>query len=243
MSYSFHQIFDKMNRRVHYIQHVAFEGLGYLETYVIEKGYSLSVSRMYEDYKFPNPDSFDLLIIMGGPMGAYEDDKYAWLKEEKAFIRSTIDAGKVVLGICLGSQILASVLGAEVYPNKEKEIGWLPVTFTNQSCQNFFDSREKSQTVFQYHGDTFDLPENAKLLATSEVCANQAFLYKDKVLGLQFHLEVTEPSCIEMLDNGSDDWEEGEYIQSQDLIRTNMHNIPLCNQMIKSVLEKLTDKI
>lgn len=234
-----------MNReayKVHYLQHVPFEGLGYIETWVREKGCDLSVTKLFEEHQFPDLKSFDLLIIMGGPMGVYEEDKYLWLAEEKFFIKKAIDAGKCVLGICLGSQLIAASLGAKVYPNLEKEIGWLPITFTDDIAQKeLFDSKEKSLFVFQWHGDTFDLPQNAKLLASSNVCCNQAFLYNNNVLGLQFHFEVTEASCSEMLENGIEELVTAPYIQSANYIRTNMHYITLCNHIMNNLLNKLTN--
>jgi GMP synthase-like glutamine amidotransferase len=225
--------------RVHYLQHVPYEGLGYIGNWVKEKGYSLSVTEMYGDYKFPNPEDFDLLVIMGGPMGTYEEEKFPWLIAEKAFVRKTIEGGKAILGICLGSQLIAAALGAKVYPNKEKEIGWLPVTFTDRESQDLFDSQEKTSVVFQWHGDTFDLPDGAKLLASSEACVNQAFLYKEKVLGLQFHFEVTDQSRDDILNNSLVALVKGKYIQSENLIRMNSQYIPSCNRMMESVLDKL----
>jgi len=228
---------------IHYLQHVPFEGLGYIADWAADRDYGLSVTRLYDNPKFPGLDTFDVLVIMGGPMGVYEEDKYLWLKEEKQFVRQAIDAGKIVVGICLGSQIIASALGAEVYPDNEKEIGWLPVTFSDDFVQELFDNKTKSPVVFQWHGDTFDLPMGARLLASSEACVNQAFLYKEKVLGLQFHIEVTEDSLAEMLDNGLDELRDGKYIQSENYIRTNTQYIPLCNRMIEAALNKLTTKI
>lgn len=234
---------NKSNYRIHFIQHIPFEGLGYIDNWINENNFTLSSTKMYEDYEFPDLSEFDLLIIMGGPMGTYEEDKYPWLKEEKAFVKEAINANKAVVGICLGSQIIANVLGAKVYPNKVKEIGWMPVTFSDARSQALFTSKDKSPIVFQWHGDTFDLPVNAKLLASSEACKNQAFLYKDNVLALQFHFEVTEKSYAEMLDNGFDELTDGKYIQTENYIRSNTHYIPECNRMIKSVMDKLIENI
>lgn len=229
--------------RVHYLQHVPFEGLGYIADWIAKNNYSLSETRLYDNPEFPALESFDMLVIMGGPMGTYEEDRYPWLKDEKAFVRRAVDAGKVVVGICLGSQLIANALGAKVYPNKEKEIGWLPIIFTDDFAQNLFGSEETSPIVFQWHGDTFDLPEGARLLASSEACVNQAFLYKGKVLGIQFHFEVTQKSFTDMLDNGLDELKEGRYIQSETFIRTNTQYIPLTNRMIETALNKLTNTI
>lgn len=225
--------------RVHYIQHVPYEGLGYIEKWVKDNGYSLTVTKIYEDYKFPDQDDFDMLVIMGGPMGTYEEDSYPWLKDEKLFVRKAIDSDKAVLGICLGSQIIANALGAAVYSNKEKEIGWLPISFIDKASQDLFGSETVSPIVFQWHGDTFDLPAGTKLLASSEACVNQAFSYKEKVIGLQFHFEATEKSCADILNNSDEELVGGKYIQSEDYIRKNTQYIPPCNKMIETILNKL----
>lgn len=230
---------NKSVYRVHYIQHVPYEGIGYIEEWIKETNSQLSVTKMYEEHLFPDLEAFDLLVVMGGPMGAYDEDIYTWLKDEKEFIRQAIDADKAVLGICLGSQLIADVLGAQVYPAKEKEIGWWPVTFTDSVAQELFGSEDQSPVVFQWHGDTFDLPENTKLLASSDVCPNQAFLYKENVLALQFHFEATEDSCDDIIDNGYDEQTKGEYIQSKADILSGFHYIPKSNRMMKAVLDNL----
>ena len=140
-----------------------------------------------------------MLVIMGGPMGTYEEDTYPWLKDEKLFVRKAIHSDKAVLGICLGSQIIANALGAAVYPNKEKEIGWLPISFIDKASQDLFGSETVSPIVFQWHGDTFDLPENATLLASSDLYPNQAFTLGKNILALQFHVEVAADSLEKWL--------------------------------------------
>lgn len=228
--------------RIHYLQHVPFEGLGYIEVWALQRGYALSVTKLYEPHAFPILEDFDMLVIMGGPMGTYEEDKYPWLKEEKAFVRKVIDADKPIVGVCLGSQIIASALEAEVYPNGEKEIGWMPVNMTDEAV-SFFDASSSNPIVFQWHGDTFDLPSGARLLASSDVCVNQAFLYGDRVLGLQFHFEVTQYSATQMIENGLDELINAPHIQSESEIRGNMHYIPACNKMIELALDKLANLI
>ena len=229
--------------RVHYIQHVPYEGIGYIDEWIRENSCKLSVTKMYEEHILPDLDTFDILVIMGGPMGAYDENIHPWLRGEKEFIRRAIDAGKSVLGICLGSQLIADVLGARVYLAKEKEIGWWPVTFTDHFAQKLFGSEEKIPMVFQWHGDTFDLPENTKLLASSDVCPNQAFLYKENVLALQFHFEATEESCNDIIDNGYDELSEGRYIQSKGNIISGFRHIPSSNRMLKTILDNLAGKI
>jgi len=229
--------------RVHYIQHVPYEGIGYIGEWVKENGCELSVTKIYEEHLFPNPETFDLLVVMGGPMGAYDEDIYPWLKGEKEFIRQAIDADKAVLGICLGSQLIANVLGAKVYPAKEKEIGWWPVAFTGSIAQELFGSKEVSPAVFQWHGDTFDLPENTKLLASGNICPNQAFLYKENVLALQFHFEATEGSCNDIIDNGYDEQAVGKYIQPKVDILDGFCHIPESNRMMKTILDNLAKRL
>ena len=181
--------------RIHYLQHVAFEGLGSIEEWACKNGHSLSVTKLYEAPSYPNLDEIDWLVVMGGPMGVYDEDKFDWLAEEKQFIRQAIAANKKVLGVCLGAQLIAEALGASVYPNKEKEIGWFDIHFTPDAATNelFFDAPATTK-VFQWHGDTFDLPKDAIHLAYSDACKHQAFVYNKKVLALQFHIETTEES-------------------------------------------------
>lgn len=113
--------------RAHYLQHVPFEGLGSIEAWLHEAGYSIGVTRLFEGDAFPDPDDLDLLIVMGGPMSVNDEHRYPWLIQEKAFIRAAIDAGVAVLGVCLGAQLIASAHGAPVYPNHAAEIGWFPI--------------------------------------------------------------------------------------------------------------------
>ncbi len=136
----------------------------------------------------------DALIVMGGPMSANDDLPY--LHREIHFIRDAIDRGRPVLGVCLGAQLIAKTLGARVYKNAVKEIGWAPVTFTDAAgSDTLFQGLRGSENTFHWHGETFDLPAGGELLASSAICRNQAFRFGDRVYGLQFHLEVT-PSMI-----------------------------------------------
>lgn len=113
--------------KIHYLQHVSFEALGYIEEWATNERIHVSRTALFLDERFPELDTFDHLIIMGGPMGVHEEHRYPWLKPEKEFIDKALTAGKHVLGICLGAQLIAEVLGARVYPNPEKEIGWFRV--------------------------------------------------------------------------------------------------------------------
>lgn len=192
--------------KIHWLQHVAFEGLGSIEKWAQEKGHALSCTRFFAGEPLPALAAFDLLIVMGGPMGVHDQDKYPWLQEEKTFLRRVIAAGKPVLGVCLGAQLLADVLGAQVMANTEKEIGWFPVERASDvSAHSIAERLERvlpvRQTVFHWHGDTFTLPAQAIRLYSSAACVNQAFVYEERVMGLQFHLETTPASVMALVEN------------------------------------------
>ena len=186
---------------IHWLQHVFFEGLGSMEGWLLEQGHNLSCTRLWAGDILPSLDTFSGLIVMGGPMGIYDHEEYPWLSEEKEFLRLVAERGMPILGICLGAQLLADVLGAEVSENPEKEIGWFPVTRSADIPEFLLSVLPEQLTVFHWHGDTFSLPEQAVRLYSSEACINQAFLYKEHVIGLQFHLETTRNSAGTLIDN------------------------------------------
>ncbi len=227
--------------RIHYLQHVAYEDLGCIAQWVIEKEYKITSSKFYEDYVLPNHSTYDWLIILGGPMGVYEQERYSWLTVEKEFIKQAIEQNKTVIGICLGSQLIASALKAKVYPNKEKEIGWFPINVSEAIINPLFNN-EKCYPVFHWHGDTFDLPQNAALLASSEACANQAFIYSDKVIGLQFHLEVTENSLKQMIIFGGSELTTEKYIQTVQEMSNQKEFLKDNNQRMFQLLNYLATK-
>lgn len=200
--------------RIHYLQHVPFEGLASIEQWATNKDYILSATKFYNGDTLPSVDHLDWVMVMGGPMNIYENDKYPWLTWEKHFIEEAIKKNKIVIGICLGSQLIADVLGSKVYKGQEKEIGWYPIQMTTEA-QNYpvFASFPASFPVFHWHGDTFDLPPGTVRLAYSEVCANQAFIYGDRVLALQFHLESTQDSVRQIIENCASELVTGKYIQ------------------------------
>ncbi len=227
--------------RIHYFQHVAYEDLGCIAQWVIEKEYKITSTKFYEDYVLPNHSTYDWLIILGGPMGVYEQERYGWLTVEKEFIKQAIEQNKTVIGICLGSQLIASALKAKVYPNKEQEIGWFPINVSEAITNPLFNN-EKCYTVFHWHGDTFDLPQNAALLASSEACANQAFIYSDKVIGLQFHLEVTENSLKQMIIFGGSELTTEKYIQTVQEMSNQKEFLKDNNQRMFQLLNYLATK-
>ena len=184
---------------IHILQHVPFEGPGHILTWTEKNGHRVTYSRLFDDPALPDPNTVDRLVVMGGPMNIYEYDRYPWLRAEKAFLGEVIEGGGRVLGICLGAQLIADVLGARVHAGAHKEIGWFPISLTPEARETrVFGFLEPELTVFHWHGDTFAIPEGSIHLARSEACENQAFLYDDRVLGLQFHLEST-PESVELI--------------------------------------------
>ncbi|MDF5711812.1 MAG: type 1 glutamine amidotransferase [Nostoc sp. S4] len=224
--------------KIHYLQHVPFEGLASIEQWATKKNYILSVTKFYDSDILPSVDDLDWLIVMGGPMNIYEDNKYPWLSLEKHFIAEAINKNKIVIGICLGSQLIADVLGSKVYKGQEQEIGWYPIKVTTEAQNSeIFASLPASFTVFHWHGDTFDLPPGAVRLAYSEVCANQAFIYGDRVLGLQFHLESTKDSVCQLIENCGSELIAGKYIQKPEEMLAQNDDFSNINILMSKILD------
>ncbi len=172
------------------LRHVMFEDAGLLGEMLDEDGIKLDyVEVPSSDLAQTDALSPDLLVILGGPIGVYEEADYPWLTPETALIRARLDARKPTLGICLGAQLMAKALGARVYPGRAKEIGWAPLTLTEDGRRSALAPID-GMPVLHWHGDTFDLPNDAVRLAFTEVTPNQAFAIGDHALGLQFHLEA-----------------------------------------------------
>lgn len=225
--------------RIHYLQHVSFEGLGSIEPWLTKHRHALTVTRFFENQELPTLEEIDGLVIMGGPMGVNDERKFPWLAQEKAFIRSVIKAGKPVLGICLGAQLMAAALGARVYENSLKEIGWFPVKGIRQNKAGLFSFPENF-TGFHWHGDTFDLPAGANLLATNATCRNQAFQVGQHVMGLQFHLETTPQSLRMLIDHARQELKPAKFVQSEEqMLVATPQMFAEINQLMGRVLDYL----
>lgn len=247
------------------LYHVSFEGPGGIKPWALARGHHFAETRLDQGEPLPVVDSFDWLIVMGGPMNIYEEAAYPWLPAEKALIKAAVVAGKRVLGICLGAQLLADSLGAEISSNPVKEIGWYPVRFTPQGqewlaaegavgthgevgavgaeavvANDEAHGGPLERMVFHWHGDTFQLPEGAVRLAESTACHNQAFRYGRHVIGLQFHLEMTEADIERLLVHGADELTAGPFIQQPEEIRrdTLLHQMQ-AQELLAAVLTGL----
>jgi GMP synthase-like glutamine amidotransferase len=177
---------------IHCLQHEPGEGPGGIAGWAAARGHAVRVAHLYRGDPAPVIGGDDWLVVLGGGMNVYETDRHPWLDVERRLIRESVDAGRVVLGICLGSQLLASALGARVRRNGDAEIGWFPVRKTDAGRASApFAGFPDEAEVFHWHGDTWDVPPGAVRVMASEGCANQAFVAGPRVVGIQFHPEMT----------------------------------------------------
>jgi GMP synthase (glutamine-hydrolysing) len=222
--------------RIQAFQHVAFEDIGSMRQDLLKAGFRLSTTHWYLGDKAPILDSFDALVVMGGPMGVYDEQEYPWLAEEKGLINSAIDAGKIVLGICLGAQLIACARGAKVTRNPQKEIGWFPLTLQPYLEHNPIAQALNSIDVFHWHGDTFALPAGATWLASSDACQHQAFSLGDNVFAFQFHLETTRDSASALIDNCAEELDGSLYVQDAEAILHSEERFAQINRVMSEIL-------
>ena len=220
------------------LQHVEFEGPAAVADWAAGRDVPLRIFPLYRDATLPALTDFDMLAVMGGPMSANDEARLEWLGPETALVREAIAAGKMVLGICLGAQIIAKALGARVYPGRIKEIGWFPVQRTVGSPP-VFDTPE-TFTPFHWHGETFDLPPGATLLASSKVTEAQAFAVGHQVLGLQFHMEATEESVRALVNAAGHEIGYGPFEQQPGTILANLNRCAKLRPLLGTVLDRLT---
>jgi GMP synthase-like glutamine amidotransferase len=204
--------------KIHFFQHVPFEGPGTIRQWAESRGHKVSTTRFFHGELPPDVDKIDWLIIMGGPMSANDENSCPWLRKEKHYISRAVKSELRVLGICLGAQLMASALGAKVFPNAQREIGWFPVKLTERGIGSaIFSGFPEQFTAFHWHGETFDLPEGAEQLAETTACKNQAFSCS-RALALQFHFEVEKQGVESLVRNCGDELKDSPYIQKADSI-------------------------
>lgn len=222
------------------LQHVPFEGPGHLATWCQARGYSLTCIELWKDRALPAPDEFDGLFVLGGPMNVYEDAKYPWLAGEKELISRAISDRKPILGVCLGAQLLSVVLGGTVSEMLDKEIGWFPVDLTPAGRDSdIFRGFPQSFMAFHWHGDSFSMPPHAIHLAQSDACDEQAFVYENHVVGLQFHLELTEQTVAGLLEHCGNDIGCSPFIQDPDAILSCANYLPDAQALLAKLLDNL----
>ncbi|MCC6144230.1 MAG: type 1 glutamine amidotransferase [Candidatus Hydrogenedentes bacterium] len=224
--------------RIHYLQHVPFEDLANIETWLRSRGHEITGTRFFAGEALPAAYEIDGLVVLGGPMSIHDEDQYPWLVAEKQFVEKVVDKGVPTLGICLGAQLIAEVLGGRVTRNPEPEIGWHPVKRT-QHCGDcrFFADLPDEFAAFHWHGETFTIPPDCVHLAESEACRNQAFRFEEHVLGLQFHLESSETSMENLLTHCGDELRDAPYVQRAEDIRTQSGaHLPRITPLMEKIL-------
>lgn len=224
--------------RIHSLEHQAEEGPARIGEWAVARGHSVTRTALYAGETPPAPDQFDLLVVMGGSMNIYQHRDHPWLVAEKEFLRRAIDAGKPILGVCLGAQLLADVLGGKVYQNAEKEIGWFPVDFSDRT--GLFAGFPAQMNVMHWHGDTFDLPPGSRLIASSLACRNQAFVWGDRVVGLQFHLEMGAVHIGDLAKVSADELVAARYVQTAEQLLHTPADLPLAQEALESLLDRLS---
>jgi len=217
------------------LKHVPFEGPGAFATALAARGVSL------ERYLVPQDglpkDAGDLLIVMGGPMSVNDSDP--WIAEETVFIRSALQAGTPVIGVCLGSQFMAKSLGATVRPGKALEIGITPVTLTAEAKQDpVFSMLPESFEVFEWHGEVFDLPKDCVSLAGSDIAPLQAFRYGARAYGLLFHLEMEENGIKSLCQECAPDLTKAD-LTAQQVKTTALPHLPQLHQIADRLIGHL----
>lgn len=222
--------------RVHWLQHAGFEDLGCIAPWLAQRGHTISYTPLQLGATPPRASEFDWLIVMGGPMNIYEYEAHPWLRAEKALIREALDSGKKLLGVCLGSQLIADVMGGPVTRNAHSEIGWFDIELNEAARRSkFFGRFPQRFTAFHWHGDTFAIPPGATGLMSSEGCANQAYEADGRVVGIQYHLEVTAANAR--------DWFEHErptaarYVQTPECILSDISRFAENNRLMLNLLE------
>jgi len=206
--------------RIACLQHVPYEGPGVIADWARSRHHRLAVTRLYERGGFPSAESFDWLVVLGGPMGVHDDTAHPWLAAEKSLIRWAIEDGRTVFGVCLGAQLVAQVLGAAVGRGPEREIGWHPVQLTPEArAMPALAGLPETFTPFHWHADAFAVPEGGTLIASSAGCREQGFVWGDRVVGLQFHLETTADGVDALVEHCPGDLEPGRFVQGAAAMR------------------------
>jgi len=226
---------------LHVLQHDPVEDEGQVRAWARTRGCALSRTRLYGGDPFPPLDQVQGLLVLGGAMGVYDYGQHPWLYREKTFLLDCIDMGVGVLGICLGAQLIADVLGARVHRNPHPEIGWFPVRLTDEGRRAAaLRGWPDCFTALHWHQDTFDLPASAVHVASSAGCTHQGLIMRERVVGLQFHLEYTEAQLRKRVaDAAVDEMAPGMHVQAADAILGAAAQVALCGPLLFQLLDNL----
>ncbi len=228
--------------RVHVITHVPFEGPAAIAEWALARGHAVAQTAAITE-TYPDASAVDLLVVMGGPMDADDEVASPWLAAEKRFVRDVLDARGSVVGVCLGAQILAEVLGGVVKRGAHREIGWYELRLTDAGRKEpLLRSWPQAFVCGHWHGDTFDLPEGVATLASTDACANQLFLAEGgRALGMQFHLEWDEAGLSALVAECDDELAAGgEYVSSaEEMVRGVREHGQECRDVLFALLDEV----
>jgi GMP synthase-like glutamine amidotransferase len=224
------------------LQHMPHEGPGHAAEWLAAHGHALTFTKLFEPNPvFPALADFDGLLILGGAMSVHDGDLLPWMREEKAFIREALRAGKITLAICLGAQLVAEALGGEVRPNHAPEIGFWTVRFSAKSLEHpLLRGWPEKAAVLHWHVDTFTVPPGAVRVGMSAATATQGFVWGDGVIGLQFHPEMTVPMAEQLMaDENHEQAEEQEFVQTAEQIHAKLKSVWKGRKLLEALLENL----
>jgi len=230
---------EALGKHVLALQHVPFEGPARLRHWCAERGHALTIFPVYSGGPLPNPDSADLVAVLGGPMSVHDETQHSWLGPEKRWLGAALEDGRTVFGICLGAQMIAQVSGAEVRKNASREIGWFPIELEAARLPWPTDLPSR-MNVMHWHGETFGIPRGMVRFASSDACTNQAFVSPDgRVMGLQCHLEWDRETAAALIENCGDELDGSTWVQNAGSILAGFsasdpaaHLWPLLDRMI-----------
>ncbi len=224
--------------RIRVLQHAAFEGPGCIADWVRRGGHALATTHLHRGERLPPASAWDGLVVLGGPMGVHEEDRHAWLAAEKRYLEHALAQQRPVLGICLGAQLLAHVLGAKVFRNAWPEVGWFPVERTAEAAEARHGAALPARfEALHWHGDAFDTPPGALHLARSAACACQAFARGERVLGLQFHLETSRAGAEALVRHDPGALSPGPFVQPASEILAQPERFERAHQHMDALLD------
>jgi len=215
-----------------------------ISLWVANKGCRVNQIYVCNNEDLPPIDSFDWLMVMGGSQHAWDVEGNAWLQKEKEFVNKSLTAGKIILGICFGAQLLAEALGGKLFPNPHREIGWHEVALNREGQESFlFQNIPPSFVTFHWHSDHFSLPQSCTRLAGSQATANQAFVDKERPLvGLQFHPEYTRQMITYYAREHSQDWTSEDYVSTKDEVLARIAAIPDTYWLMETLLNNIAQE-